>query len=162
MENNKKIREEVLESVINLTDQQLNTQVNEGQWSIMQILEHLYLIERAIVKGITVALTSKSEPTPDKPIELVLNRTSKITAPSFFVPSLDFITLEKMKERLSESRQSLVQLVSKIDEEDLENKSFPHPVFGRLSLKQWIPLVGLHEKRHLEQIEEVKERLLKS
>ena len=45
------------------------------------------------------------------------------------------------------------------NEKDLEQKSFPHPLFKELSLKQWIPFVGLHEKRHLLQIEELKSKL---
>ena len=34
-------------------------------------------------------------------------------------------------------------------------------VFGDMNLKQWIEFVGYHEERHMEQIHEIKEKLLK-
>ena len=43
--------------------------------------------------------------------------------------------------------------------DELEAKGFNHPIFGLMSLKQWIPFVGYHEKRHILQIKEVKEKL---
>ncbi|MBS4174691.1 DinB family protein [Bacillus sp. FJAT-49736] len=159
MDNNTKAREEVLNSVRGLTDEQLNKRVEEGTWSIMQILQHLYLIERSITKGISNTLTSESEPAPAKPIERILNRSTKVNSPPFGVPSNEFVTLEEMEKKLAESRKALNQLTSSAKEADLESKSMPNPVFGRLSLKQYISFVGYHEQRHLQQIEEIKAAL---
>ncbi|PXW87084.1 hypothetical protein DFR56_106154 [Pseudogracilibacillus auburnensis] len=35
----------------------------------------------------------------------------------------------------------------------------PHPGFNMLNLSQWISFIGWHERRHIEQIKEVKEKL---
>ncbi|MGE6378965.1 DinB family protein [Peribacillus muralis] len=157
---NEKIREELLNAVNGLTDEQLNAHPEEGRWSVIQVLDHLYLMERAITKSIGDKLQSDERiPAVDKPIELTVNREVKVEAPSYLVPSDSYQTLQEVKDKLAESRSAFVQLIDNADESDLDQKSFPHPLFKDLSLKQWIPFVGLHEKRHLLQIEEIKSKL---
>ncbi|MFD9624599.1 DinB family protein [Peribacillus muralis] len=160
MNENEKIREEILNTVNGLSDEQLNAHPEEGRWSIIQVLDHIYLMERAITKSIADKLKSDERvPAVDKPIQLTVNRDVKVEAPSYVVPSDSFQTLDEVKDKLAESRSAFVQLVDNADENDLEQKSFPHPLFKELSLKQWIPFVGFHEKRHLLQIEELKSKL---
>jgi hypothetical protein len=160
MNENEKIRGELLNAVNGLSDEQLNAQPETGRWSIIQVLDHLYLMERAITKSISDKLKSdESIPAVDKPIELTLNRKMKVQAPPFVTPSESYQTLSEVKEKLSESRKAFVHVVDHAKEIDLEQKSFTHPLFKDLSLKQWIPFVGLHEKRHLLQIEELKAKL---
>lgn len=162
MNENIKIREELLESVNGLSNDQLNKRPEDGSWSVMQVLDHLYLMERAIAHTISEQLKSnESNPTDEKPIHLSVNRATKVDAPSFAVPSSEYITLEEMKTKLTESRKLLQHVVDTSDDALLSQKSYPHPVFGALSLTQWIPFVGFHEKRHIEQIEEIKEKILK-
>ncbi|MCM2535939.1 DinB family protein [Neobacillus pocheonensis] len=161
MEENMKVREEVLQSVMGLSDKQLNQQVEVDKWTIMQVLDHLYLMERAIAHTISNLLAKgESKTVSDKPIEFTINRSTKVDAPPIVVPSKDFITLEEMKYKLAQSREAFTQVVNAADETLLEQRVYPHPVFGELSLKQWIPFVGLHEKRHLAQIEELKAKLV--
>lgn len=160
MNENEKIRGELLNAVNGLSDEQLNAQSETGRWSIIQVLDHLYLMERAITKSISDKLKSdESIPAVDKPIELTLSRKMKVQAPPFVTPSESYQTLSEVKEKLSESRKAFVHVVDHAKEIDLEQKSFPHPLFKDLSLKQWILFVGLHEKRHLLQIEELKAKL---
>ncbi|SNT45672.1 DinB superfamily protein [Bacillus sp. OK838] len=103
--------------------------------------------------------SDESIPAVDKPIELTLNRELKVLAPPFVIPSESFQTLSKVKDKLSESRKAFIQVVDHAKRNDLEQKSFPHSLFKELGLKQWVTFVGLHEKRHLMQIEELKSKL---
>jgi hypothetical protein len=98
-------------------------------------------------------------PVKEKPIHLTVNHSKKVQAPSFSIPSDQFITLEEMQEKLRQSRQLLMKVAKEATPSDLEQKSFPHPAFGTMSLKQWILFVIYHEKRHLAQIEELKVKL---
>ncbi|MDP4171105.1 MAG: DinB family protein [Bacillota bacterium] len=161
MENNAEIRMEVLQSVSGLSDQQLNERINEGTWTIMQVLHHLYLTERAITHSITAQLTNEeSTAATAKSLNLATDRTTKLDAPSYTIPTEDFMKLDEIKKKLQQSRYDFNKVVEAIDEDALIKKSFKHPFFGFLTLKQWIPFVGLHEKRHLAQIEEIKHQLL--
>ena len=160
MEHNTEVRENLLKSVEGLTDQQLNEVAAEGDWSIAQNLEHLYLMEMAIAKGIKHAQSqAECQPAKEKPIHLTVDRSTKVPAPSYLEPSTNFWTLEQLQQKLAESRDYLLQTAAGLTELDLKEKSFAHPVFGTLSIQQWIPFVGYHEERHLLQIEEVKQQL---
>jgi len=159
MKNNQKVREELLESVSYLSDEKLNTKPEEATWSIMQNLEHLYLMEKVVVQRMAKELEYNPEPTSEVPISMLLNRSKKLEAPDFLKPSNEFISLKEMKKKLDESREALIQFVTHTSEEDLANKAMTHRLFGTLSLKQWVELIGYHEQRHLKQIEEVKEAL---
>ena len=161
MENNKTAREEVFQSINGLSDEQLNEVVEKGRWTIMQVLDHLYLMEQSVVHVISDQLANgNTKTTSEKPIQFTTDRTTKVDAPSFVIPSKDFITLDEMKSKLSASREALLKVVNSVDQTLLEQRTYPHPAFGDLSLHQWIPFVGLHEKRHLAQIKELKSKLV--
>ncbi|KGR77303.1 DinB family protein [Ureibacillus sinduriensis] len=160
MENLDRVREEILESVGSLTDEQLNEVVAEGSWSIAQVLEHLYIMEEKIVGQIHNALNEEEHEEPGTfPLHVVVDRTKKIDAPDYLVPSNNFHTLEELNEKLAASRASLKQIAHLHNEEELSQKTFAHRRFGVLSINQWIALVGYHEQRHIGQIEEIKEAL---
>jgi hypothetical protein len=159
MKHYKEVREEVLKSILGLTDSQLNEKPT-GKWSIMQVLEHLYLLEKLIVHQMSKVMHSDEETViEDKPINQIIDRTSKLVAPSYVTPSADFITLTTIQEKLLESRSALDAFLVDADEEKMLKRSIPHPVFGPFHLKQWVEIIGWHEKRHLVQIEEIKDEL---
>ncbi|MGE7623447.1 DinB family protein [Viridibacillus sp. NPDC096237] len=160
LEHNKSIRAELLNSVSHLSDEQLNKEVEEGRWTIMQVLHHLYLIEFGVAKAIQYTLKKGEKQSANaKPIELIVDRSTKIKAPSFAEPDETFITLEEMKVKLKQSSNDLLQVVTNSNKDQLKDKAYPHPTFGLISLEQWVPFIGYHEKRHIEQIEELKEKL---
>lgn len=160
MDINKSAREQLLAEVGGISDEDLNRKPAENRWSIKQILEHLYLMEGAITKNIQGQLINgDSVNADDKPIELSVNRKKKVDAPEFAAPSDEFATAAELKQKLASTHQELMDLAETSDEKLLAERGFPHPVFKQLSLKQWIPFVGYHELRHIEQIKEVKAEL---
>lgn len=160
MKKNIEIRNQLFDTISGLTDEQLNKHPEFGRWSIVQVMDHLYLMERAITKGIADTLAADvRNKAAVKPIHLAVDRSMKVEAPAYLEPSSEFITIESMTEKLTQSRKLLSEVTTHAEDEDLENKSFPHPIFSNLSLKQWIPFVGIHELRHIEQIEELKAKL---
>ncbi len=153
-QDNEKIRKALLTAVDGLSDAKLNEKPAEGEWSPMEILEHLYLIETYIAHNITRELAVEhSEKVMKKPIQLTISRLVKVDAPRQTSPSGDFIPLEDMKSRLEKSRLLLDSIYDETPLEVLESKSMKHPVFGKVPLVQWFPFIGLHEKRHLKQLE---------
>ncbi|MFB4167016.1 DinB family protein [Virgibacillus sp. JSM 102003] len=160
MEINNQAREELLEIVKGISDEDLNRKPSENRWSMKQILEHLYLMEGAITKNIRSELAQGEVVNiADKPIELSVDRSRKVDAPEFVQPSESFATLEELKHKLEATHNGLSELACTADEKLLAEKGSVHPIFGKMNLKQWIPFVGYHEKRHTEQIKEVKEDL---
>lgn len=160
MKINKEARETLFNEVNHLSDEAINKKPSDVQWSIKQIMEHLFLMEGAITKTIIDHLENGEEVDPDpKPIEASTNRSTKVDAPKFAVPNDEFSTLEELKLKLTATHQGLIKVAESADESKLKTRGFSHPIFGMMSLKQWIPFVGYHEKRHILQIREVKEKL---
>lgn len=158
----KNVREEIWNSVTGLTDAQLNEVVEEGKWSIAQVLEHLHLMEENVIRLIQHALNQNEFEVPGTfPVQMVADRTKKTAAPEILNPSNNFQTLEELKKKLSQSRDSLEKVIQNLSADELNGKTFEHRRFGVLSIKQWISLVGYHEKRHIGQIEEIKKELEK-
>ncbi len=153
-QDNEKIRKALLDAIEGLTDDQLNQKPAEGEWSPMEILEHLNLMETFIAHNISRTLASEhSEKASKKPIQLTVSRLVKVDAPRQTAPSGEFIPLDDMNSRLEKSRLLLDSIYEETPLEVLENKSMKHPIFGKIPLVQWFPFVGLHEKRHLKQLE---------
>jgi 5-formyltetrahydrofolate cyclo-ligase len=152
------VRREIWKTIQHLTDRQINESDSPDRWSIAQILDHLHIIESFITKKVKDTLGVHTEPPIQKPIHLTLNRSRKIKSPTPITN--EFKTMETLQNNLNASRNAFETLIQQLTQEQLEQKSMSHPVFGdRMSLKQWIEFVSLHEQRHLEQIKEVKSNL---
>lgn len=155
-------RAEVLTAVAGLTDEQLNEEVESGRWTIAQVLEHLYLIESVVAARIEKMLADEKNGPADKqkPIQRTLDRSHKAEAPAILEPSQGFQSGDVITGKLAESREKLLAIIDSAgDESVLSGKSAQHPVFGTMNLQQWIEFIGLHERRHLQQIEELKAKL---
>lgn len=160
MKVNEEAREALWNSVRDVHHEQFNQKPAEDEWSIKQILEHLYLMEGAIANNIEKQLASgKEEEAKKRSIELSVDRTTKVEAPNEFQPTDDEASILEMEEKLATSHQALQKVANEYSEATLAKKAMPHPAFGNMSLDQWVTFVGYHEERHTKQIEEVKEKL---
>ncbi|UII58244.1 DinB family protein (plasmid) [Cytobacillus spongiae] len=154
------IRSDVLNSVHGLTDEECNTRFKNSRWTIIQVLEHLYLMETSLTKAMKTTLSNGEEQdVPSKPIHYTLDRSTKVDAPPFVTPTKEFQTLHEVTAKLESSRKNLLKFLNHTNKELLQKKAYPHPVFGLIRLDEWVPFIGYHEKRHLGQIEEMKKSL---
>lgn len=157
---NEEAREALLNEVAGLSDEEINRKPSDNEWSIKQVLEHLYLFELEVIKSVQIELENgEVVEVKERPIHLTVNRDIKVEAPNNVKPGEEFATMDELKQNLASSREKLQEFVKSVDKRLLEQKSLPHPGFKRLSLAQWIEFIGWHEKRHILQIKEVKEKL---
>lgn len=153
LEENNKIRKEVILEIDHLSDQQFNVSPSDGEWSPKQIVEHLVKMETVIATSIAKELKkSDSIKAMKKPILLSTSRIFKVEAPGYTRPNSDFKSIIDMKRELQESRLFLLTVYESSTQDVFRKKSFKHPLFGRIPLIQWFQFVGLHEKRHLKQL----------
>ena len=159
-------RERIYKQAEGLNDEQLNARLNAGAWSVAEIIEHLTLIEGRLL-GMMKIMLKKAEgasarvgaaPVEMKPFSLEQfverARAEKYTAPDSAHPS----GKEKLADLLTKMRQTREELRSlspRIEATDLSSVVYPHPVFGPLNFYQWLAFIGIHEERHLAQIEKV-------
>ncbi|WP_010194716.1 DinB family protein [Bacillus sp. m3-13] len=148
-----KAREELLELLEGISEEQLH-QKHENLWTVSQNVEHLYLIENKITNGLRKAIEVKNDvEEKDLPLaKMLANRTYKVEAPEDIVPSEHPYTKAELVELLEQSRNNLNTFIQEVDEEALHKYGFNHRWIGDLSAQQWVQLIGFHERRHIEQI----------
>lgn len=157
---NDDIRHQIWQTVSELDEEQLNRKPAPEQWSVMQVLRHLNLMERIIVKQAELALQKEQNVTLDKkPYELSLDRSRSIDAPPHLQPPAEPESLADIRRDLEQSHQALTDFAQTNDSSLLRSKSFPHPVFGEMDLAQWVDFASYHEERHLGQIKDIKQAL---
>lgn len=158
IENLGKTRTKLFETVKDLTDEQFNQKPSPEKWSIAQVFHHLYTTEKSTAEFILSAIETKSSPVEDKDMAFVADRSKKIKAKN--EPPTDFFTKKALMYLLDNSRfENLQAVFNEVHVEDLADKSIDHPGFGKISLKNLVEFIYLHEQRHIEQIEEIKKEL---
>lgn len=142
---------------------------DSGQWSIAEIAYHLHLAETSISKLLHQALKSgqRHERVSDDQLRAewerirtrVGTRHTRATAPASVVPT-GTPELVQVIDRLHQSRQRLLELLSQVTLDELASISLPHPLeaIGTLTGAGWVSLIAYHERRHTEQIRELKGR----
>jgi hypothetical protein len=165
---NEEVRRRLLARVEGLSEEERSARGADGGWSAADIIEHLALTERRITKALEGMLPQAADSdgkgegkgegkgtsgsfTPfslDAYVERA--RAQKFEAPEFIRPR--GAALDESLAHLRESRAALERLRPRFDDADY-SAQFPHPAFGPLNVAQWLAFVGMHEERHLRQIE---------
>lgn len=140
---------------------------NSDRWSIAEVAYHLHLSEMGISKLLHKALKSgdRHERVSDERLRAewehirarVGTRQPRATAPASAVPT-DAPDLADAVDRLHQSRQRLFEMLSQVSLDELASISMPHPLegIGTLTGAGWVTLIAYHERRHIEQIREIK------
>jgi hypothetical protein len=155
---NEEVRRRLVERVEGLSEGRRVARGEDGGWSAADIIEHLSLTERRVTRALEGMLPQASDSdgaastfTPfslDTYIERA--RGQKFEAPEYVRPR--GVPLNESLAHLKESRAALEALRPRFDAANYAAQ-FPHPAFGPLNVAQWLAFIGLHEARHLRQLE---------
>ncbi|MCA1630431.1 MAG: DinB family protein [Acidobacteria bacterium] len=158
---NEEVRRRLVERAEGLSEEQQGARGADGGWSAADIIEHLSLTERRITRALEGMLPQAAEGeggegktnnfTPFS-LDAYIERASgeKFEAPEYIRPR--GASLTESLAHLKESRTALAGLRPRFDVADF-TAQFPHPAFGPLNLAQWLAFIGIHEERHLRQLE---------
>ena len=158
-------RARLVGAVEELTDEQLAFRPSPEKWTVAELVEHLSITERRLARmlgmlvGQLEAEAAREDGSPFAPVTVAeyVERASKekYTAPEEIRPK--GAPLPDSLARLRDSRAAIQDLRPRVERVDGTRAHFPHPAWGPLDLYQWLAFVGLHEQRHLSQIEALKE-----
>ena len=142
----------------------------EGQWTVSEILEPLYRVDRSVTAVLTKRIGKAREAGHPEETETssvlgtldqfrVSEVDRKLVAPEIVTPTenADRETVERL---LAESRAALNAAIANGDGLALGAIKQTHLRFGELDLYQWILFVAGHEKRHTAQLRDVARRLV--
>jgi hypothetical protein len=156
-------RARLIERMSSLGAGQEAARASADSWSVAEITEHLSLVEKQIVKLTGLMLMkaesggaqAKADGTIE-PVELeqIIERSSreKYQSPETARPS-GKVTVTDSLAVMRASREALNGLRPRLETTNLASVSYPHPVFGPLNLYEWLVMIGIHEERHLRQID---------
>ena len=167
---NDEVRTRLVACVESLDEEAQNFRTDENCWSVAEIVEHLSVIEHRLSQLATMMVgkvesaaaaagaaavgeggASHFKPfSLDKQVEQL--RTVKLEAPEQVRPRGGVPVADSLA-RLRKSRAAFEALRPRIERADLSAATYPHPTFGPLNFYQWHAFIGLHEQRHLNQIE---------
>lgn len=157
-------RRKFKQTTAHLSDEQARMRENDKGWSVAEIVEHVGIVLNGalMITGKLLAQAEtdggKSDGNFNPPLsfaEQVSRLTdAKLEAPEMVRPQGGKSISESL-EKLDASLQALKDLRPRIIAADSSHTKFPHPFLGNLNLYEWLILAGLHERRHLLQIERI-------
>jgi hypothetical protein len=169
-EANAKVREKLKATIADLTDEQLNFRANETTWTIQEIVEHISIVERGMAticsrllqKAAAENISNDGQANIShefltKANSIADRRTRKAQAPDMVQPTGNSSVAESLA-RMDENAKILQEIRHGLETVHTPKHKFPHPFFGDLSATEWLALIGGHEFRHIDQIEEILEQ----
>jgi DinB superfamily len=156
-------KQEFLKSIESLTEEQLKFKAKDGKWCIMDCAEHIALAEQTLFSVVQKQLREPADSlqkkhlkmTEKKIITRLTFRLIKVKAPEIIKPSGKFATIDAIKLAFTAKRDSTIIYVE-TTQDPLHTHFWKHPATGTIDLYQTLILMSAHTKRHILQIEEVK------
>lgn len=151
------VRLELAERIRSLSDEQLNKKTDDDTWSIVQVVRHILFIDELMYPALLKAMQREANLVEEKSIDFVKDRSRKLKSP-YPEPSNAFISKEELLSTAQTIREPLIGFLKSVSENELMEKTMMHPLLGVMQTKQVLEFVVLHERRHIEQIEELIKR----
>ena len=152
-------------SFIHLIGQLNETQLQQSdsrQWSPAQQLEHICLSVRPVLLAFqlprfiprllfgTVKKPSRSYDELVNDYRIKLQQGGK--SPSTFVPGKAVNSLKRLQQ-LEKSIDRLCRIVDRLSEKELDNCLLPHPLLGKLTMREMLYFTIYHVTHHQQQVE---------
>jgi DinB superfamily len=157
-----KTRELVHRTVHGLTPAQFQYRTDTSRWSVAENLEHITVVEHAVLAGLTRAFarppdSAKKAAITDEQLLTNFGRVVQpLTAPEAMRPTSRWPLAELLHE-FDVARERTVEFATvAADTKDLRHYFMPHPVFGEMDGYQWFILAAGHSERHCNQCATIK------
>ena len=152
-------REAVLERVGALSEEARTARSGEA-WSVLEIVEHLVLAERSVLKGLFDPAKLKQSP-PGLGTRLrrwlvmaILRSPIRVSTPSRSMDPKGEATLDELAALWRENHLRMRAFLEAADEERLRTPAFRHPISGPLTPGEAMRMMTVHLDRHVGQIED--------
>ncbi len=157
-------REGLLEAVEGLTEVEWRSRPAADRWSILEVVEHLAIVERR-VHGVIGRMCAAPEAEPgrrDSEVDQfvlvkVARRGQRVEAPAPIQPTGQWSPEEALGQFLAGRAETLALVETAAC---LRGRVLPHPLFGPWDGYQWILATAAHSARHTGQILETRGRVL--
>lgn len=159
----KETKSEVVKSVKNLSDAQLDFKAAPDKWSVKECMYHIAIAEKNLWTMFEDAMKTPANPekrseikvTDEQLIKMIEGRTMKVKTFEPFEPkNTPYKSLDDALSSFKETRMAHIKYI-KNTTEDLRNHVIQTPV-GMIDGYQMCLFIAAHSNRHFQQINEVK------
>lgn len=156
------IHQKLIDTITPLNTNLFTQRPSNNEWSVSEIVQHLYLVEERVLKDLERAFGGP----PQRigflrrliPTSIVSIRLIRVKAPKAVKP-LDAPAKDVLIENFNRARKDLKTLCSAHGKDRFRSVIFKHPFLGDIDGVATISFVGYHERRHYKQIREVLKKL---
>jgi len=158
-------QKELMDMIVNLTDEQWNFRPAPFKWTVGQTAEHIALgegllfsqVERALAAPVNPDWEAKTAKKEGLILGPVAMRGGKAQAPDPIQPIGKNMTRAEIMKLLKEGREKSLKFAKETNAElKAHTTEHPFPVFGTLNAYQWLLYVPAHNSRHNKQVAEIK------
>lgn len=152
-----------LDSLKYLDTQLLQKQHFEGKWTIIQILDHLLIVEKEILLSIQ---KKSAEPTLKTVkmrnhfyaflVKIYLRSGKKVKAPSILPEPTNTAELMQLRQEFDVVRKNTLDFIKAFPDDKKNKLIFRHPLAGMFTLKQTVSFLADHWDHHQPQIKKLK------
>ncbi len=146
--------------------EELNKPIEEGKWSILQHLEHLFLSEEASLAYInkksqfpeTLKVVGEKGDEAIQAIRMYMdnpNPQMTVKAPDWVTPKQDEYTLVEIEKKWRKLRVDMQTKMESLGEEMMLMDLYRHPFAGKMNLYQALQFVEIHFNHHLKAIKKI-------
>lgn len=143
----------------NLSEKQFKQQTNE-QWSVADVVQHLYLSARPVTRlmmGPRDVLRQWGAPaTESRTYDEIVATYQKILtagakAPAAMTPRLEDMDIDKrtIVERFTGVYRALIEAIDNWSAQELDQYVIPHPALGNLTVREMLHFTSAHTQHHL-------------
>jgi len=142
-----------------VSQNQWKSRPGEGRWSAGELVGHLIMIERAILRNTDRLLQKPPKSVPfykrfHVPMAVVESRLIRRKTP-IPVDTQLVRQKEEMLAELREVRERTLAFIEETMERDLSKYRMPHAFLGTLNAYEWFQMIASHEVRHTKQMKEI-------
>jgi DinB superfamily len=151
-------RAALLAGLAPLTHRQLTYRPAPGRWHVLDIVEHLVIVEERILG----AIATRPGPLPLAArlrgglrlaaLRLYLGGGGKIQAPTPAILPQGGVSLDQLRERWDRTRAGYATALAAFDRTDLVRPMMKHPIIGKLTPRQTLIFLETHLGHHGRQI----------
>ena len=149
----------------NWTAEQLQTRPSENEWSALDVLKHLCLVERAFVRVAKSGVPEEARVTMAnrvraRVVNAVMRSPMRVKVPStvskMTAPQRVATTLEEAMGEWDSVHAELQDILLKLEAKNSDRPMFQHPVSGWLTADLGVAFLAAHCRHHRYQLDRLK------
>ena len=151
----------LLQHLNSLSDDVLYFKAQTDKWSIVEVIEHLVMVEQNTLGQLTGATSATTLDPQDRSAKnyhiviKVMTRDIPVDVPDESMEPHGHFSLEELLGRWDDIRQKTRAYVNGINPEEADNLVYRHPFAGPLDMAETLRFIDVHFDNHMRHIDRI-------